>query len=187
MPPTRGHTKCCTGHAKSSSSSSSQNATLLRDRALRPQNIASTAPAHCASHDFHKVSDPWHLLRKLAFQTSKRDDFIAPAMRIRARTNGKTVPSKSRKSRSPQRQLCAILRSRNAHGHLTKELLRELAQLNPLIRASTLMSTQSYSYRKNPKCRHTVWGKTQAAWKKVRKFACGPVTHWPTNGRLVEE
>ena len=35
---TRGHTKCCTGHAKTSSSSNSKNATLLKNRAPAIQN-----------------------------------------------------------------------------------------------------------------------------------------------------
>ena len=47
---TRGHTKCCTGHANCSSSSSFKNVTLLRNRALRPQNIASMVRIPCACH-----------------------------------------------------------------------------------------------------------------------------------------
>ena len=47
---TRGHTKCCTGHAKTSSSSSSKNATPLRNWALRPQNIGSMVRIPCACH-----------------------------------------------------------------------------------------------------------------------------------------
>ena len=35
------------------------------------------------------------------------------------------------KSRNPRRGLSASLRSRNARGHLTKELLREPAQTKP--------------------------------------------------------
>ena len=47
---TWGHTKCCTGHANWSSSSRSKNATLLRNRALRPQNVASMVRIPCARH-----------------------------------------------------------------------------------------------------------------------------------------
>ena len=47
---TRGHTKCCTGHAKVSSTSNSENATLLRNRALGPHNITSMVRIPCACH-----------------------------------------------------------------------------------------------------------------------------------------
>ena len=57
---TRGHIKCCTGHANCSSSSSFKNITLLRNRALRSQNIASMVRIPCACHvkqeDLWKVS-----------------------------------------------------------------------------------------------------------------------------------
>ena len=48
----RGHTKCCTGHAKWSSSSSSKNATPLRNWAwaLRPQNAGYMVRIPCACH-----------------------------------------------------------------------------------------------------------------------------------------
>ena len=49
-PKKRGSTKCCPGHAKSSSSSSSKSATLLRNRALRPENMTSMVQIHCACH-----------------------------------------------------------------------------------------------------------------------------------------
>ena len=100
---TRGHTKCCTGHANCSSSSSFKNVTLLRNRALRPQNIASmvripcachvkrnpsndtrlpnvlaTSTKYCACHDFHNVSDSLHLPRKLTFPSSKTIRSPAP-------------------------------------------------------------------------------------------------------------
>ena len=44
----RGHTKCCTGNAKESSSWSSKNAAALRNWALRPQNIGSMVRIPCA-------------------------------------------------------------------------------------------------------------------------------------------
>ena len=58
---TRGHTKCCTGHAKASSSSSSKNATPLRNWALRPQNLGSMVRIPCACHVKHNPSNDTRL------------------------------------------------------------------------------------------------------------------------------
>ena len=83
-----------------------------------PASVLATSTKYCACHDFHNVSDSLHLPRKLTFLTSTCDGFLAPAMqndvhvRKRARTPGKTTPSKLRKSGRP---LCASLRSRNQH------------------------------------------------------------------------
>ena len=65
-----------------------------------PANVLAMSTKHCACHDFHNVPDSLHLPRNLTFRTSTAEDFLAPAMqhevhvRKRARTPGKTMPSK---------------------------------------------------------------------------------------------
>ena len=82
----RGHAKCCTGHAKSSSSSSSKNATSLSGIEpvdLYQRFIVATSTKHCTCHDFHNVPDFLHLPRRLMFLTSTAEDFLAPACKMK--------------------------------------------------------------------------------------------------------
>ena len=77
----RGHTKCCIGHATSSSGSgpkNDKNASLLRNRALRPQTIASMVRIHCACHVTRSPSNKVHKTRRLP-GFSQSAPFLAPA------------------------------------------------------------------------------------------------------------
>ena len=114
-----------------------------------PANVLATSTKYCACHDFHNVSDSLHL-PKLTFLTSTSDGFLEPAMRNdvhvgkRARTPGKTTPSKLRKSGRP---LCASLRGRNQH-RISKR--HSCADETTRSERAPGLAPGLYSYRKNP-------------------------------------
>ena len=124
-----------------------------------PANVLATSTKCCACHGFHNVSNSLHLLRKLTFLTSISDGFLAPAMRNdvharkRARTPGKTTPSKLWKSGRP---LCASLRNRNQH-----RIWKQHSYADETTRSERAPQWVPglYSYRKKPFSVATVWGK----------------------------
>ena len=146
-------------------SRSFQNAVQGHQKLRLPQKMTSKT-SHFDSrlprgHADEKVSAVLHPSRKTTVETATCPESAMPAMKnwhSSKNEHGALRASKTRplEERSPWHPVCASLHSRNAHGHLTRELLCcKGHQICRTRMGPPRMNTRPY--RKNPKCGHCVW------------------------------
>ena len=173
----RSHTKCSNGHAKASSSSSSKNATTLRNWATWPQNIGSGSimvRIPCARHvkcnpsNDTRLPTVWQCARNAAPATIFTTCRIPFACHVNSRfwpshvTDSLHLPWKRNscpktctdtgktmhsKLRFPRRQLCGCLRSRNQHRISKRHSCANETSGTP---RAPQWAPGLYPYRKNP-------------------------------------